>query len=87
MARNIPTGHLRVLSWKSGRMGRVEKRNDGWVGHANFSHTLRVYEKVTRRKLLGKQLAGANAFAASPDPAAAGSARCAHFPRGVRNAG
>jgi hypothetical protein len=41
----------------------------------------------TRRKLLGKQLAGANAFAASPDPAAAGSARCAHFSRGVRNAG
>src|ERR1700746_4175100 len=32
----------------------------------------------TRRKLLGKQLAGAKAFAANPDPAAAGSALCAH---------
>jgi hypothetical protein len=41
----------------------------------------------TRRKLLGKQLAGAKAFAANPDPAAAGSALCAHFPRGVKNAG
>src|ERR1700751_4408593 len=37
----------------------------------------------TRRKLLGKQLAGAKAFAANPDPAAAGSALCAHFSRGV----
>ena len=35
----------------------------------------------TRRKLLGKQLAGATAFAANPDPAAAGSAPCAHFSR------
>jgi hypothetical protein len=40
----------------------------------------------TRRKLLGKQLAGAKAFAAN-DPAAAGSALCAHFSRGVKNAG
>jgi hypothetical protein len=41
----------------------------------------------TRRKLLGKQLAGAKAFAANPDPAAAGSALCAHLSRGVKNAG
>ena len=32
-----------------------------------FSQILWICEKVTRRKLLGKQLAGANAFAASPD--------------------
>jgi len=32
-----------------------------------FSQTLQICEKVTRRKLLGKQLAGANAFAANPD--------------------
>jgi hypothetical protein len=29
----------------------------------------------------------ANAFAANPDPAAAGSALCAHCSSGVRNAG
>jgi hypothetical protein len=44
----------------------------------------------TRRKLLGKQLAGAiprPRDAASPNPAVAGSALRAHFSRGVRNAG
>src|ERR1700747_2766543 len=40
-----------------------------------------------RRKLLGKQLAGAKAFAANPDPAAAGSALCAHFSRGCEKCG
>ena len=36
-------------------------------------------EKITRCKLLGKQLAGAKAFAASLDPAAAGSATSCAF--------
>jgi hypothetical protein len=43
--------------------------------------------KVTRREPPGKRLAGANAFAASPDPAAAGSALCAHFSRGREKCG
>ena len=34
-----------------------------------------------QRKLLGKQLGGTKAFAVNPDPAAAGSALCAHFSR------
>jgi hypothetical protein len=34
-----------------------------------------------------QRLAGAKAFAANADPAAAGSALCAHFSRGVKNAG
>jgi hypothetical protein len=45
----------------------------------------------TPRKLLGKELAGAKALAANPGSgsrlAAAGSALCAHFSRGVKNAG
>jgi hypothetical protein len=41
----------------------------------------------TRRKLLGKQLGGAKSFAASPDPAAAGSALRAHFSRGREKCG
>src|SRR5262245_9654658 len=49
-----------------------------------FSRSFPICEKVTRREPLGKRLAGANAFAASPGPAAAGSAPCAHFSRGVR---
>ena len=46
-----------------------------------FSQNLRVCEKVTRRKLLGKQLARANAFAANPDPAAATRPRDRHSVR------
>ena len=40
-----------------------------------------------RCKLLGQQLAGAKVFAASPDPAVAGSALRAHFSRGPEKCG
>jgi hypothetical protein len=54
------------------------------VFNLTFSQILQICEKATRRKLLGQQLAGANAFAANPDT-------CRHAVRishgGVRNAG
>ena len=57
----------------------------GWhVFSLTFSQIFRFCEKVTRRKLLGNQLAGAKAFAANPD-------ECRHSVRishgAVRNAG
>ena len=49
---------------ESGRDVRVSGHS---AANLTFSQILLICEKVTRRKLLGKQLAGAKAFAASPD--------------------
>jgi hypothetical protein len=70
------TGHLLTLVV-------IHRHGDWSCSSLTFPQILSICEKVTRRKLLGSSLPGRMLSRLARQM----SARCAHFSRGVRNAG
>ena len=66
-AHSVPIRRRQLgVSRESIRPGKLLPKQ---LATGNFLTNLEICEKVTCGRLLGRQLAGANAFAANPDPA------------------